>query len=59
MEKGQRRWRRGAGAGEGCPRDSAYHIGTGRSVGKNSVCVVYRWWASPHNRGWISGPKQA
>jgi hypothetical protein len=40
-ERRARRWRRVGGAGEGRPRDSAYHIGTGRSVGQNSVCGVY------------------
>jgi hypothetical protein len=57
---GQRRcWRRGGCAAEERTRNSAYRIGTCRGVGQNNVYVVYRWWADPHNRGRISGPKQA
>jgi hypothetical protein len=59
MEKGRRRQRRGGCAGEERTRNSAYCIGTDRGVGQNSVCVVYRWWADPHNRGQITRPKQA
>jgi hypothetical protein len=63
---GRRRWIRGGNTREGVVelgKSARATVRTvlvqSRGIGQNNVCVVYRWWADPRNRGRTSGPKQA